>query len=193
MATTDYEIGRPGNRCAVSGRDLAVGEPFVGALMEVPEVDDLARVDICPEAWVASRGPETHVVEIIETRDGEQVRAKRRVFAYWHGVIPESNKKADPLIGADSLMGIFDSLEGTDEPRRLAFRYVLTLLLVRKRLLVLEGQRPADGDQPAVLLVRRRADGPEGEIVEVIDPGLDEGSVVEVTEQLQAVLNTESE
>jgi hypothetical protein len=193
MATSDYEIGRPGNRCAVSGRDLEVGEAFVGALLDVPETDDLARVDICPEAWIASRGPETHVVEVHETQDGEDVKVRRRVFAYWHGVIPESNKKTDPLIGADSLMGIFDSLEGSDEARRIAFRYVLTLLLVRKRLLVLEGQRPADGDEPAVLLVRRKADGPDGEVVEVVDPGLDESSIVEVTEQLQSVLNTESE
>ena len=44
-----------------------------------------------------------------------------------------------------------------------------------------------------MLLVRRKADGPEGEHIEVIDPGLDESSVIEVTEQLQAVLNTESE
>ena len=193
MATSDYEIGRPGNRCAVSGRDLAVGEPFIGALLEVPEVDDLARVDICPAAWEACRGPETHVVEVTENQDGEEVRLRRRVFAYWHGVIPESNKKADPLIGADSLMGIFDSLEGTDEPRRIAFRYVLTLLLVRKRLLVLEGQRPAQSEEPARLLVRRKADGPEGAIVEVVDPELDEQSIIEVTEQLQSVLNTESE
>lgn len=193
MATSDYEIGRPGNRCAVSGRELEVGEAFVGALLDVPESDELARVDICPEAWVASRGPETHVVEVHETRDGDDVKVRRRVFAYWHGVIPESNKKSDPLIGADSLMGIFDSLEGSDEARRIAFRYVLTLLLVRKRLLVLEGQRPADSGEPAVLLVRRKADGPEGEAVEVVDPGLDESSIVEVTEQLQSVLNTESE
>lgn len=193
MASTDYEIGRPGNRCAVSGRELGVGEPFVGALLDIPEADELARVDICPEAWEASRGPKTHTLEILQTREGEDSRVRRRVFAYWHGIIPESNKKADPLIGADSLMGIFDSLEGTDEPRRLAFRYVLALLLVRKRLLVLEGQRPAEGDQPARLLVRRKADGPEGELVEVVDPKLDEQSVLEVTEQLQSVLNTESE
>lgn len=193
MASTDYEIGRPGNRCAVSGRELGVGEPFVGALLDIPEADDLARVDICPEAWAASNGSETHIVEVSESRDGAEGRVRRRVFAYWHGVIPESNKKSDPLIGADSLMGIFDSLEGTDEPRRLAFRYVLALLLVRKRLLVLEGQRPAEGDQPARLLVRRKADGPEGELVEVVDPELDERSVLEVTEQLQSVLNTESE
>ncbi len=193
MATSDYEIGRPGNRCAVSGRDLQVGEAFIGALLEIPEQDELARVDICPEAWVASKGPETHVVEVAEGRDGEAVRVRRRVFAYWQGVLPESNKKADPLIGADSLMGIFDSLEGTDEPKRIAFRYVLTLLLVRKRLLSLEGHRPAGGDDPAVLLVKRKGDAPEDEPLEVVDPGLDEQSILDVTEQLQAVLNTESE
>lgn len=193
MATTDYEIGRPGNRCAVSGRDLAIGEPFVGALLEIPEADDLERIDICPEAWEASHAHETHIVEVTERREGDEARVRRRVFAYWHGIIPESNKKTDPLIGADSLMGIFDSLEGTDDPKRVAFRYVLSLLLVRKRLLVLEGQRPATDQDPAVLLVRRKADGPEGEVVEVIDPALDEQSIIEVTDQLQSVLNTESE
>jgi len=193
MATTDYEIGRPGNRCAVSGRELAVGEPFVGALLEIPEADDLERVDICPEVWDASRGQEMHIVEVTERRDGEEARARRRVFAHWHGVIPETNKKTDPLIGADSLMGIFDSLDGTDDPKRVAFRYVLSLLLVRKRLLVLVGQRASGAQDPAVLLVRRKADGPEGEVVEVTDPALDEQSIVEVTEQLQSVLNTESE
>lgn len=193
MATSDYEIGRPGNRCAVSGRDLQVGEAFIGALLDIPENDELVRVDICPEAWEASRGSELHAVEVTEVRDGEEVRVRRRIFAYWQGVLPESNKKADPLIGADSLMGIFDSLEGTDEPKRIAFRYVLTLLLVRKRLLSLEGQRPAQGEEPAVLLVKRKGDAPDEAPLEVTDPGLDEQAILDVTEQLQAVLNTESE
>lgn len=193
MATTDYEIGRPGNRCAVSGRDLAVGEPFVGALLEIPEADDLERADICAEAWQASGAIETHIVEVVVRRDGEDVRVRRRVFAYWRGVMPESTKKTDPLIGGDSLMGIFDSLEGTDEPRRIAFRYVLALLLVRKRLLTLEAQRPIRDGQPGAILVRRKADGPDGGTIEVVDPGMDERAIVEVTEQLQSVLNTESE
>ncbi|MFU8828073.1 MAG: hypothetical protein ACNA8P_01410 [Phycisphaerales bacterium] len=193
MATSDYEIGRPGNRCAVSGRELAVGESFIGALLEVPEVDDLERVDICSAAWEASGALESHIVEVTERRDGEDHRVRRRVFAHWRGVMPESTKKVDPLIGADSLMGIFDSLEGADEARRVAFRYVLALLLVRKRLLVLSGQRPAQGEQPGALLVRRKSDGPDGEAIEVTDPGMDEQAIVDVTEQLQLVLNTESE
>jgi hypothetical protein len=50
----------------------------------------------------------------------------------------------------EELLDLFESLEDANEPKKQAFRFLLALLLVRKRLLKYEGQRPG------LMLVRRR-------------------------------------
>ncbi|MCB9840081.1 MAG: hypothetical protein H6809_00330 [Phycisphaeraceae bacterium] len=177
---TAYETGRPTGVCAATGRPLEVGERFVAVLVE-PTAGagggpaGLERLDFSVAAWDDGRRPE-----------GE-------VFAFWRSVVAAPGAKKRQLVDDAALVDLFEQLEGASEARKVAFRYLLALVLVRKRLLHMEGTRTLDG--ASVLLVRpkgvavppeRGGDGPA--LVEVVDPGLDARAMEEGTEELSAIL-----
>ena len=98
------------------------------------------------------------------------------------------------LIDDQSLLELFEqsaeTIEGEGEPAgekdRLAFRFVLALILLRKRLLVQEGSKGS------TMLVRPRGvpKPPEGPaLIPVADPRLDEQTILRVTERLGAVIS----
>ena len=151
-----------------------MGEKFVGVLCQQRDGEDFARLDFSEQAWSEGARPPRALL----------------VLGYWRGVVCEGGAKRNPLIDDDSLLDLFDqSDEGEDagSPARLAFRFVLGLILMRKRLLVHEGSR--DGGR--LILVRpkgvlRPPEGPA--LLEIADPGLTPELVAGVTAQLQAVL-----
>jgi hypothetical protein len=76
---------------------------------------DVIRKDFCPEGW--SGAP-----------DG--------AFGWWKSRVPEPTAKKIKLAPNDVLLELFDQL--ADRPDQIDLRYVLTLLLVRRRVLRLE-------------------------------------------------------
>lgn len=137
--------------------------------------DAFDRADFSLEAW----------------RDGARPEASRVVFASWQAAAPVPGKKADALISADGLFDLFEQLEGTDDPKRRAFRYVLALQLMRKRRLEYVGA--AEGQ----LLVRPRGAEPEEDPMVVHDPQsageLDEQALEELAEQVEALMEPTDE
>ena len=80
------------------------------------------------------------------------------------------------LVDDDALLDLFDRLGSDDDDRRRGFRWVLGLVLVRKKLLRLEGSvRTDEGD---VFLLRRRGTDPALPPIEMLDPKLDEAKPV---------------
>ena len=67
---------------------------------------------------------------------------------------------------------------------------MLTLLLVRRRLLRMMGSKPKTQDRPALMMVIPRGVGAEYQPIEVIDPGLDDAAVAEVIEQVGQIIAT---
>ncbi len=165
-ARTGYSISKPTGTCAASGRAMVVGEEFVATLVE--RGDGFGREDFSLEAWESGSRP------------------KGRMVGFWRSVVASEDARAKRLIAGDELMDLFEQLEGTEDTSRLAFRYVLTLILIRKKLLLYEGTREG------MVLVRARgvALPPEGpELVEVVDPGMTDERIQEVSEQLSAVID----
>lgn len=172
MTGSTYEFGRRTGVCAVTGRAFAPGDSYIAALVEKPpeQGEGLDRVDYCIEAWASSARPE-------------------RLFAFWRATLETDDAHKPTLIDNESLLGLFEQLEGATEPKRLAFRFVLALLLVRKRLLVLAGERKG------MLLVQEKLTGAgsvaaqaEAPVMAVVDPGLEGAAIAEVTEQLESVI-----
>lgn len=195
VAGTQFSIGSSTRRCCASERELHTGDRFVAVLVQHIESDELVRMDFCEDAWMAGSRPPRQCI----------------VFGLWRGVVPDPTAKKKMLIDDQSLLELFEqtaepfadpeiapsassastsgepsgaSAEAT-ERERLAFRFVLALILMRKRLLIGEGQRERS------MLVRPRGtpkppDGPE--LIEVVDPGLDEATIVRVTQRLSAVI-----
>ena len=106
----DYQIQPNSRRCAVTGRELQVGERFFSVLVE--EERRFVRKDYSKEAW---QGPPQGAV------------------SFWTGHVLAVNEKAKPRFDDDLLDDCFQRLEGQTEPSRVNFRYVVALLLMRRR------------------------------------------------------------
>jgi hypothetical protein len=106
----DFEVQRCTRRCAATDRELAPGEECYSVL-EV-EGADIVRKDFCRAAW--SGVPEN-------------------AFGWWKSRVPEPTAKKIKLAPNDVLLELFDQLATQDGLQDL--RYVLALLLVRRRVL----------------------------------------------------------
>ena len=152
---SEYQIGRVGIECASSGKSLAPGDGYVGALIEVEGEEELVRQDFAVDAWSDAKRP-------------------GGVFAYWHGVVPDQKSDSLPTLDPSSAADLFDQLESAEDPKRIAFRYLLALMMMRKRLLV------HVGTEAGQLLVRRKGDDAELPPMEVAEPELDQAALDEL-------------
>src|SRR5262245_36926219 len=110
MAGLDYQIEANTRRCATTGRTLAAGEQVYTALFEVGS--KLVRHDFASEVW--------HGVP-------------PNAFSFWRSRVPPEDRSARPVIDNDVLFDCFQRLESCTEPDRLKFRYVVSLLLTRRK------------------------------------------------------------
>lgn len=146
------------------------GAPCVVALVEREEDPNapLVRLDFSDAGWNSPQRP-------------------KGVIAYWRTTVPEPNEKRRGFVDDQSLIDLFDRLGSDDRPHRVRFRFVLMLLLVRKRLLRVVGTDSAGGVETWRVLPRGAAEGEEPSAV--VNPKLDEAATREVTEQLGEVLD----
>lgn len=165
----NYEIARSTGTCAATGQPLVPGSPFVAALVEQEGDEGLLRLDYSAEAWDR----------------GERPKPPLLLFGYWRGRYEPGEIRRKPLIESGSLFELFEQLEDAQEPSRLAFRYILALLLLRMKTLRLETTRR--DHEPPVMILRRAGDA-LGQVFEVIDPGMNDEQVAQAIEQLSAVM-----
>jgi hypothetical protein len=173
--TTTYEVGRSSGTCAATGRALAVGEAFMAALVERQSDGRLERLDYSLDAWTGGARPGSGL----------------QLVGTWRSVIRPAEAPRQRLIDDAELLDLFEQLGQSEGRQQLAFRFILALILIRKRLLRCVGSRPVPGGVGEVMLVHptKAAGGSgEGPPVEVVDPGLDEQTIAEATEQLGAVM-----
>lgn len=160
----EFEIQGPTRVCAVTGRELKAGERVYSTLTD--ESGKFVRKDYAAEAW---EGPPVGTV------------------AYWSGRVPASDKPRKPTFNDDLLLDCFHHLADSVDPARVNFRYVVALLLMRRRRLKFEDLRQAE-DGRHVLLVR---DAKTGARVEVADPRLGEAEIAAVQNEVFQVLGWE--
>ena len=182
--TPAYDIQRPTGVCAFTGRTIEPGESYMATLVEIDGSQGesaggaagLKRVDVSEVAWERGDRP-----------DG--------LFCFWRATVPVPDEKKKLFVDDDVLMNLFRRLEDTDRHDRLAFRFVLALILMRKKLLKYTGaeQRPdeAGEDQEWWTTRGRPVEGAEPEAFDVLNPRLDEQQLQKVTEQLGEILEAE--
>lgn len=175
-APSSYSVNSPTPTCAVTGEPIAPGDPCVSMLFETEDGETLRRLDVSIPAW----------------DKGDRPTSEGPLVAYWRTTMREKDAPQKALIGDDEVIDLFDQLEDADGDDQLAFRYLLCLILIRKKMLVWESAKPATKDARGVITVRRRKDK-EGPLTEVIDPGLDDDSIESATGQLSAVMNLEDD
>src|SRR5262249_5581963 len=160
---TDYQIQANTRRCAATGRELLPGEKFYSALLDVG--GQFVRQDYSSEAW---RG------------------APEGAFSFWSGRVPAAEEGRRPRIDDDLLVDCFQRLEGDADPNRVNFRYVVALLLMRRKRFKFEEARKEGGQEVLCLrCARTRAQ------YQVINPRLTEAEMAAVQEEVFKVLGWE--
>lgn len=146
-----YQIQANSRRCAATGRDLQPGERFYSVLLE--EGGRLVRLDYARDAWA---GPPD------------------AAFGFWAGRVPPEGARRQ-AVDEDTLLDCFGRLQGDADPRRRSFRYVLALLLMRRKRLRFEEARPVGGGEVMTLRCART-----GARHEVVNPGLGPDELAEI-------------
>lgn len=161
-----YSVARPQGLCVVSGRDIAPAEKFMTGLREVPE--GYERVDVSAECWEAFD--------------------KSGLVAFWQATMPQPSAKKKLFVDDTVLCDLFERLADVEEPAKRNFRFVLGLILMRKRLVIYDSTRRGDDGQEWWIV---KLKGREGTL-EMFNPHLDESQLAEVSQQLSTVLNEEA-
>ena len=83
------------------------------------------------------------------SKPGGKATGQNRLFSHWESTVPQPNEKKKIFVDDAVLMNLLVRLADTDQPQRLAFRFVLALILMRKKLLRYEGaQKRPDTSRP---------------------------------------------
>jgi hypothetical protein len=104
------------------------------------------------------------------------------MFGFWRGTFQAHEAKKQPLLGDAELLDLFEELDGATEPKQITFRYILALLLVRRRMLRVVSTKPG------LMLVAPRGGDTAREPIGVADPGLDEQAIADAIEQLGQIV-----
>ena len=155
----DYEIQRCTKRCHATERELEPGDVYYSVLV----VDDgePCRHDYSPEAW---EGPPPGAI------------------GWWKAEIPSAKAKKKHWAPNDVMLQFFDELENQEDKQDV--RYVLSLLLVRRRVMRHDQTEQDDAGREVLVLQCPRRD--ETYRVTAVVP--DASRVEEIQEELAQLL-----
>lgn len=157
----DYEIQRCSRRCAATDRELKDGEVCYSVL--TAEGSAVVRRDYSREAW---QGP------------------PENALGWWQTTIVDPNAGRLQWAPGDVMLNYFERL--LDDPVAADARYVLALLLVRRRILRVEGNETNEAGQGVLHLSCSKSEQ-EYRVAEVM-PTPDR--VAEIQQQLADLLQT---
>jgi len=153
----DFQIKTIGKQCAATGETLVPGSICYSSVVE--QNGQLLRHDYSEAGWTGP--PEGSV-------------------AFWKCIIPKSSENKPKPLDTEALMRYFEQLCEDANPAQEKFAYILSLLLLQKKRLKIEGSRQ-DGATEYLELIGTGGEGP----FEVRDQQLSETEI----EQLQQGLN----
>lgn len=132
----EWKIRRRADACSLCGAAFQEGERYVSALLL--DEDEIAREDACSACWAGRRG-----------------NVDDELFFWFTRHRPERRRTLQ--LDLASLEALFETLGRREETAARELRFVLCLLLMRKRRLKLEKVvRDADGEAMLVRKPRRK-------------------------------------
>ncbi|MBM4005683.1 MAG: hypothetical protein FJ295_20755 [Planctomycetes bacterium] len=106
----DFEVQRFTRHCSRSGRELLPGESFYSVLVQ--QGASVSRVDYAADAW---EGPPDNSL------------------GWWQSRVPDTTSRRIQWAPNQVMVEYFERL--ADDPQNQDLRYVLTLLMIRRRIL----------------------------------------------------------
>jgi hypothetical protein len=159
----EWEIDKPLGQCYGTGKKIEYGEEYFAALVETKE--GLQRRDFCADYWQEK---------------------KPDVFCYWKSKLPHPDQKKQIFVDDEMLMAFFERLGKETEQEKINFRFVLALILMRKRHLKYDSSKIEDDKE-----IWRLRIASEKQFVEVINPHLDEEQIGQLSSQMGKILQVE--
>ncbi|MCA9215751.1 MAG: hypothetical protein KDB27_21950 [Planctomycetales bacterium] len=142
----DFDVQRFTRRCAITDRELLPGETFYSVL--VPKGAEVVRSDYCTEAW---EGPPEDAI------------------GWWQAEVPDPKSQKVNWAPNDVMLHYFLQLADQDENQDT--RYILALLMLRKKILRLdETERDEEGNEFLHVYCSKNESEYE---VQVVDPSAD--------------------
>ncbi len=159
----EWEIKKPLGQCSGTGRLIEPGQDYFAALIETDH--GLERRDFFTEFWQ---------------------NEKPNVYCYWKASLPHPDQKKQLFVDDEMLMSFFERLADDTETEKLNFRFVLALVLMRKRRLKYDSSSAENGQE----IWRLKVTG-EKQTVDVINPQLDQQQIDQLSSQIGQILQTD--
>ncbi len=179
----NWNIGSAGGVCTICQCAMPPTTPCWAVLVE-NSADGIragetpfGRRNLCEACWAARQAEEPIP----------------GVFSHWKTTVPEPQRKPKLLVDDHVLVDLFSRLGEGLEARNIRFRFVLALLLMRKRILRYEGSEILSPERRTELQI----ENPDAECwqmtlkgspIEVINPVLTSAQIGEVSEQITGIL-----
>lgn len=159
----EWEIKKTLGQCFQTGTKFEVGTEYYAALVETDE--GFERRDFSVEYWQDTR-PE--------------------VYCYWKTKMVDDRQKRKLFIDDDMLMTFFERLAEEADQEKINFRFVLTLILMRKRILKYDSSENKDGIETWHLRVTG-----ENRMVDIVNPHLTDDKIEQLSSQMGQILQVD--
>ncbi len=158
----EWSVNRGSKICFLCERMFLEEEVYFSALYD--EKNTFIRKDFCVECW------------------GQKGDAG--AFSYWKTKVPKKAETVQMYASIDVFYDLFNKMENEDDLSRINFRYVLSIYLMRKKILKLISSHKSNGNEYLVLLNVK-----EGKETEVLKPLLTKEEVMSVTDEIGKLVN----
>jgi hypothetical protein len=162
----EWNIQSRGHACRACGRPFADQQPYHTLLFD--ERQTYERIDVCEGCW---------------TRQYSQGATSRKGFvSHWQGVFEVSAPRPEP-IQKETAETLLRRLIGQPDPRFGAARFILAVMLERKRVLKVRDQVQQEGQRVFVYEHART-----GDVFTIPDPNLQLGQLEAVQRDVAQLL-----
>lgn len=161
MLQQSWQVDEAQGKCAATGRKIEEGQEFYTVLFE--DGESFRRVDYSLESWQG---------------------IPQGAFCHFRTRMPIKDKRKKLFVDDDLLIDFFLRLEAETEPVRVQFRFMLALILMRKRRLRYAGTMMLGGAEVWEVALPRDATTHR-----VVNPRLADAEIEGVSGQLSAILH----
>jgi len=163
----EWNIQKSGNQCCTCSAAFDEGSHYYSAIFDRGQ--QFERRDFCTACWEKCQN--------------------EAVFSFWKTRVPTKEEERKLFVDDNVLLEFFGRLpaEGDEQVQhKLKFRYILALVLMRKKVLRFVDIVREDGKEYIILRYPR-----EKTEFKVLDPGLTEEEADSVKDDLSQILNVE--
>ncbi len=162
----EWYINKGSKVCVLCERMFVEEEVYLSALYD--ENNAFTRKDFCVECW--------------------DKKGEGNIFSFWKTKVPKTPETVQRYANIDVFYDLFNKLENENDVSRVNFRYVLSLYLMRKKILKLKTSHKSNGHEYLVLHNIK-----EGKDTEVFKPQLSKEEVLAVTDEIGKLVNCTSQ